>query len=146
MIIYYVIFFWPGLKSDVVKFCKSYLTCQIAGKPNQNIQPAPLQHIPAITEPFKRVIVDCVGPFPRAKSGNQFLLTIMCSSTCFLEAVPLRNISALSITKALLKFLTTFGLPKVVQTDQGTNFLSKIFRQSLKSLGIHSFTLQCLPS
>ncbi|CAI5657199.1 unnamed protein product [Oreochromis niloticus] len=28
-------FFWPGLKSDVVKFCRSCHTCQLAGKPNQ---------------------------------------------------------------------------------------------------------------
>lgn len=56
----------------------------------------------------------------------------MCVLTRFPEAVPLRNITANAITK----LFTTFGLPKVVQTDQGTNFLSKIFRQTLKALGI----------
>lgn len=76
--------------------------------------------------------MDCTGPLPRTKSGNQFLLTVMCVITRFPEAVPLRNITANAITK----FFTTFGLPKVVQTDQGTNFLSKIFRQTLKALGI----------
>ena len=30
----------------------------------------------------------------------------------------------------------TFGLPKVVYSDQGTNFLSKLFKQVLKSLSI----------
>ncbi len=28
-------FFWPGLKRDVTKFCRTCHTCQIAGKPNQ---------------------------------------------------------------------------------------------------------------
>lgn len=43
------------------------------------VPPAPLQPVPAIGEPFEHVIINCVGPLPRTKSGNQFLLTIMCS-------------------------------------------------------------------
>lgn len=129
-------FFWPGIKADVTRYCKTCSTCQIVGKPNQVMPPDPLHPIPAVGEPFEHVIVDCVGPLPRTKSGNQLLLTVMCVSTRFPEAVPLRNITAPTITKSLIKFFTTFGLPKVVQTDQGTNFLSKIFRQTLKALGI----------
>lgn len=87
------------------------------------------------------MLVDCVGPLPRTKSGSQFLLTLMCINTRFPEAVPLRKITAKLVTKALIKFFTTFGLPKVVQTDQGTNFLSKVFKQTLSSLGIsHSIS------
>ena len=129
-------FFWPGLKADVVRFCKTCRTCQIVGKPNQTVPPAPLRPIPAVDEPFERVIVDCVGPLPRTKAGNQFLLTVMCVTTRFPEAIPLRRITAPAITKALTKFFTTFGLPKTVQTDQGTNFLSRTFKQTLQSLGV----------
>lgn len=129
-------FFWPGLKSDVAAFCRSCHTCQYVGQPNQVIPPAPLSPIPAIGEPFEHVIVDCVGPLPKTKSGNQFLLTMMCVSTRFLEAIPLRKITAPVVIKALIKLFSTFGLPKIVQTDQGTNFLSKLFSQVLKSLGI----------
>lgn len=63
-------FFWPGLKSDVENYCRSCHVCQVTGKPNQNISPAPLHPIPTIGEPFKRVIVDCVGPLPHTKSIN----------------------------------------------------------------------------
>jgi hypothetical protein len=59
-------FFWPGLKQDVAQFC---LTCQITGKPNQVISPAPLCPIPVIGEPFKHVVVDCVGLLPKTKMG-----------------------------------------------------------------------------
>lgn len=101
------------------------------GKPNQPVRLAPLQPIPAIGEPFEHVLVDCVGPLPRTKSGNQFLLTLMCINTRFPEAIPLRKITTASVTKALIKFFTTFDLPKIVQTDQGTNFLSKVSKQAL---------------
>lgn len=35
-----------------------------------------------------------------------------------------------------MKFFSTFGLPKVIQTDQGTNFLTRVFAQTLKTLSI----------
>ena len=129
-------FFWPGLRHDVVEFCKSCHVCQVVGKPNQKIPPAPLRPIPAFEEPFSRVIVDCVGPLPRTKSGNQYLLTMMCASTRFPEAIPLRTITAKNVSKALVKFFTMVGLPKCVQSDQGSNFTSKIFRQVMNELGV----------
>ncbi|TWW54068.1 Retrovirus-related Pol polyprotein from transposon 412, partial [Takifugu flavidus] len=113
---------------------------QVTGKPNQVVPPAPLCPIPVMGEPFERVMVDCVGPLPKTKSGNQFLLTIMCASTRFPEAIPLRRVTAPVISKALVKFFTVFGLPTMVQTDQGTNFMSRVFAQVLKSLGIKHIT------
>ena len=89
-----------------------------------------------IGEPFKRVIIDCVGPLPRTKSGNQYLFTVMCAATRFPEAIPLRNITAGAIVKALNKLFSTFGLPRVIQTDQGSNLQSRLFNQVLKTLEV----------
>ena len=61
-------FYWPGLKRDVAKWCKECHTCQLGGKPNQNIPQAPLHPIPAFVEPFSHIIIDCVGPLPKTKS------------------------------------------------------------------------------
>ena len=97
-------FYWPGLKSDVSKYCKTCNTCQMVGKPNQTIPKAQLQPIPSFDEPFTRILIDCVGPLPRTKSGNEYLLTIMCTSTRFPEAIPLRNIKTKSKVKALINF------------------------------------------
>ena len=132
-------FYWPGLRSDVVKLCKSCHVCQMVGKPNQKPPSAPLKPIPAVGEPFSRVLIDCVGPLPKTKSGNQFLLTIMCMSTRFPEAVPLRNIKAHTILKALIKFFTFVGLPKFIQSDQGSNFMSEIFQQMMHQLNITQY-------
>lgn len=93
-----------------------------------------------MNEPFEKVIVDCVGPLPKSKTGNQFLLTVMCASTRFPEAIPLRRITAPVVIKVLAKFFSTFSLPKVIQTDQGTNFKSRVFAQALKTLDIDHVT------
>ena len=132
-------FYWPNLRKDVVEFCRSCHTCQMVGKPNQTLPKAPLQHIPAFEEPFSRVIIDCVGPLPKTKSGNQYLLTVMCASTRFPEAIPLRNISAKTIVKALIKFFTLVGPPKTIQSDQGSNFMSGLFQQVMDELGIKQY-------
>ena len=132
-------FFWPLIKTDVSNFCRSCHTYQMVGKPNQKIPRAPLHPIPAFEEPFSRVIIDCVGPLPKTKSGNEFLLTIMCASTRFPEAIPLRNIKAKTIVRALIKFFTLVGLPKSIQSNQGSNFMSGLFQQVMSELNIEQY-------
>ena len=132
-------FFWPGLRKDVSEYCRSCHTCQMVGKPNQVIPKAHLHPIPAIGEAFSRILIDCVGPLSKTKAGNQYLLTIMCVSTRFPEAVPLRKINAKNIVKALIKFFTFTGLPRAIQSDQGSNFMSNIFQQVMHELGIHQY-------
>jgi len=129
-------FFWPRLKKDVSQFVKSCPTCQITGKPNQGINPAPLYPIPAIAQPFEHLVIDCVGPLPRSKSGSNYLFTVMCQSTRYPAAYPLRSITARSVVKALSQFISVFGIPKVIQSDQGSNFSSHLFAQVLKQLKV----------
>ena len=92
-------FFWPGIRGSVAKHCKTCHTCQVVGKHNQTIPRAPLHPIPAFDKVFSKVIIDCVGPLPKTKAGNEYLLTIMCSSARFPEAIPLRNIKAKRIVE-----------------------------------------------
>ena len=113
-------FYWHGLKTDVSYYCRSCHTCQVVGKPKQVILKAGLQPIPAFDKSFHRIIIDCVGPLPKTKSGNEYLLTIMYASTRFPEAIPLRNIKTKTIMRVLVRFFTFVGLPKSVQSDQGS--------------------------
>lgn len=87
-------FYWPTIRKDVVAFCKTCHTCQLAGKPNQSIPPSPLIPIPVVGEPFSHVLIDCVGPLLKTKRGHQYLLTVMDVATRYLEAFPLRNIGS----------------------------------------------------
>lgn len=38
--------------------------------------------------------------------------------------------------RALIRFFSTFSLPEVVLTDQGSNFLSRLFKEVLSDLSI----------
>lgn len=127
----------------MARYCRTCHTCQLTGKPNQKVPPAPLHPIPAIGVPFEHVMVDCVGPLPKTKSGTEFLLT-MCVSTRFPEAIPRRKITAPLVIKSLLRFFTTFGLPRLVQTDQGTP-LVKDLHPDFEKFGRVTLGEQCLP-
>ena len=96
-------FYWPSLKQDVAQYFSSCHTCLVCGKINQKIPPVSLKPIPAFDKSFTQVLVDCVGPLQRTKSGNLYLLTVMFASTCFPEAIPLRVIKAKSIIKDLTR-------------------------------------------
>ena len=63
----------------------------------------------------------------------------MCASTRFPEAVPLRNITTKTVVQALTKFFTLVGLPKSIQSDQGSNFMSGIFQQLMHELKIKQY-------
>ncbi|XP_037803376.1 uncharacterized protein LOC119597807 [Penaeus monodon] len=129
-------FYWPKMKRDVSSYCQSCHICQVKGKPGAGIKPYPLQPIPVLREPFSKVVIDCVGPLPKTKRGNKFLLTIIDVATRYPEAFPLRRITTKNVVKALIKFFTQVGLPTVVQSDQGSNFTSRLYDQVMKSLGI----------
>ena len=75
----------------------------------------------------------------KTKSGNEYLLTIMCASTRFPEAIPFRNIRTKTIMKALVRFFTFVGHPKSVQSDQGSKFMSGVFQQVMHELGIKQY-------
>lgn len=42
-------FYWPGVRKDIAKYCKSCLVCQKAGKPNEVLKPVPLKQIPVVS-------------------------------------------------------------------------------------------------
>ncbi|CAB4005595.1 Retrovirus-related Pol poly, partial [Paramuricea clavata] len=132
-------FYWLGILKTVAEFCKTCHTCQVASKPNQVIPKALLKPIPAFEEPFNRIMINCVGPLPKTKRGDRYLLTIMCVSTRFPEAILLRNIKVKTIVQTLTNFFTLAGLPKSTQSDHGSNFMSGLFQQIMHELRIKQY-------
>ncbi|XP_068213177.1 uncharacterized protein [Palaemon carinicauda] len=130
-------FYWPSLLRDVKVFCNCCVTCQKVGKPNQAPKPVPLVPQVVCNVPFEKVIIDCVGALPKTKRQHQYMLTIMCSSIRYPDAIPLRNITTKNLIPHLVKVFTQYGIPKVVQTDRGTNFTSKLFQDVMLAMGVH---------
>lgn len=64
-------FYWPGVQADMRRFCQSCDICQRTNPKGRNTK-VPLGKMPLIDEPFKRVVVDLVGPTqPATDRGNR---------------------------------------------------------------------------
>ncbi|XP_076032451.1 uncharacterized protein LOC143020172 [Oratosquilla oratoria] len=133
-------FYWPGVRRAVAQQCRTCHTCQLVGKPNQPVPVAPLKPIPVGEEPFAKVIMDIVGPLPKTARGREYILTLMDTFSRYPEAMPLRKVRAKVVLHELISFFMKWGLPRELQTDQGSVFLSREIVQILGALGITKVT------
>ena len=123
-------FLWPRMWHDV-QFCSGCQLSSVKDRARVPLQPLQLEH-----EPFSKVAFDLVGPLPRTVSGHKYILTMMDLYTKFPAAVPLKKVDNLTVIEALMDIFSCFGLPKVLLTDQGSVFTSKLTTAMCQRFGI----------
>ena len=128
-------FYWPNMRETVQEYCRSCDKC-FARKPKKQTNKAPLgTYISG--EPMERVAMDILGPLPITKQGNRYILVITDLFTKWTEAVAIPDQESKTICTAFIdNFVTKYGTPLQVHSDQGRNFQSEIFRGMCSMLGI----------
>ena len=75
---------------DIEEYCRS---CQVCQKTTTSIGTrAPPIPLPIISELFSRMAMDIVGPLPRSRGGNQYVLVMRDYATRYPEAILLKSI------------------------------------------------------
>ena len=99
------------------------------------------------TEPLEYVAMDILGPLPRTKHGMRFILVITDRFTKLTKTVALRTITSLAVARAFCRaWVFNYGIPKILLTDNGTQFTASFFRNVCRILGIHKvFTAEYHP-
>ncbi|CAB0028406.1 unnamed protein product [Trichogramma brassicae] len=93
-------------------------------------------HFHAPDARFQHVHMDLVGPLPECR-GFSYLLTMIDRFSRWPEAVPLQDITAETVARAFVKhWVSRFGSPSTLTTDQGGQFESKLFEEVSRALGI----------
>ena len=129
-------FFWHGQKNDVMNFCKKCTECQ-QRKPPAHKNKANLGSY-IMGAPMERISLDIMGPFPRSTSGKKYVLVLGDHFTKWMEAYPIPNMEATTVAqKFVYEFVSRFGVPLQIHTDQGTQFQSQLFEQICNLMGIH---------
>ena len=133
-------FYWPGIQGDVSRRCKSCDICQKTV--NKGLVPkVPLEKMPLIDMPFKRVAIDLIGPIsPPSKEGHRYILTLMDYATRYPEAVPLKNIDTETVAEALVDIFSRLGIPEDILSDLGTQFVSDCMKEVARLLSIKQLT------
>ncbi len=127
-------FIWPGMAREIIEYCRSCTVCQVKSK--YKPRRAPAVERPILAEPFESVAIDLVGPLPKGKGGNRYILTYVCLATRWPEAVPLRSITAKSVMDGLWSIFSRTSIPEKILTDQGSQFMGRVMGQLCKQLGI----------
>jgi transposase InsO family protein len=125
-------YWWPSMGKDIREYLNN---CEICGKikaPNYNIT-APLKSHQIPTRKFDVLCIDFATELPRSKRGN----------TCFFVGVdlltkyPIGYASRQADGKTMIQFMAEkfmeFGVPKMVISDNGKQFVSKEFKHFLET-------------
>ena len=124
-------YFWRGMFKDIEHWCMSCVDCEMRKTPKYK-RKAPLLPIP-VAGPFDRLSVDVLGPFPVSHSGNRYVVCFTEYLTKWPEIFAVPNAEA-HVTARLLttEILPRHGAPRVLLSDRGKNFLSKLVLETCR--------------
>jgi hypothetical protein len=130
---------FPKLDSMVEKYIDSCVACRI-NHPRTYFQPLQMSNLP--NSPFEEVSVDFYGPTP----SNTELLVFIDDYSRFAIVVELPNIKVDTVIPALHGIISTFGIPRILKSDNGPTFTSHELERFCKYFGIdHRFTTPYWP-
>ncbi|KAL4085372.1 hypothetical protein QTP88_027231 [Uroleucon formosanum] len=82
-------------------------------------------------EPFERVFIGVVGALTRTYQGNVYILTLQCDLTKFSVATSMANKEANTVAYHFVtSFVCIHGMPHNLISNQGTEFLNRIFSET----------------
>ena len=126
------------MKKDVHEWGSSCEVCSQKKFPHQ-------KYIHSLTtwkpsHPFGRVALDIMGPLPES-SGNKYILLIGVQFTKWYEAIPMSNQEASKVAKVFLSvWISRFRCPANLHSDKGSNFMSNLFKNFCRELGINKIS------
>ena len=128
-------YYWPGMKSEVFKHCKTCKECMLQNQANTS---AEFKHFKVPEVPMQLICMDLVGPIsPVTSRGNRFILTCIDMLTGFMIAVPIKDKTANTVCDAYRAHVyCIFGGSARILMDNGTKFKNEQMDELCKQLNI----------
>lgn len=123
--------YWPGMYEDIKTYVRSCVQCA-ARKTTYHHSQLPLGSLPRPTQPFEALGIDILGPLPKTRSANQYILVVTDYHTRWPMAFPMKNQRAATVASLLVEqVFCQHGFPATLLSDQGKNFMSELMRAVL---------------
>jgi len=123
---------WPHLTDDCLNWVKKCAECQKYNIAQKGYHPLKAIHAQL---PGDHTAVDLAGPFKRSTNGNTYLLILVDVCTRFVFLKPVHNKQAVTVGKALFDIFCTIGFPRILQSDNGSEFVNALVRTMLTQVG-----------
>lgn len=123
------------MHSDIVEYVKSCDRCQRAKRDFNPAKPPMNPMLPA--QKFERWHIDILGPLYQTNDGQEYILLCVDAYSRWVEGFPMKSQTAEETAKVLFReIFTRYGAPKVLFSDRGRNFMSKLVNASCEIFDI----------
>ena len=134
-------YFWVKMFQDIKDYVRSCHVCN-ACKPSPVVSKR-IALYPVPSCPFETVHMDLLTNFSETPKGNKHLLVVVDELTRFTEVLPVRNKTAEEVGVVFFnKFICRYGVPTVLVSDNGREFVNKFFDTLASLLKIKKVTIQ----
>ena len=128
-------YWWRSMTKDVEAYVDECSVCRLNKR--GTIVHVPTGHLrDKALYPFHTVNMDVVGKLPVTPRGNAFIITFIDVLTNYAEAYAVKHHDEHSVAESLGKLILRHGAPKVIISDKGAEFGSKVLDQLAKKFGI----------
>ena len=129
-------FHWYKMKFDVRNWIRQCEMCGARKLPSA--KPSGRMNKYVVGYPLDRIATDILGPFPILESGNKYILVVMDQFTKFVEVYAIPDQTAERVAeKIVFEFISRYGVPLEMHSDQGRNFESVLFQEVCRLLEVH---------
>jgi len=126
---------WHGMTADIRAWCQQCVPCAKRSTLPKRHRAGLLTY--NVGYPMERVAIDVLGPLTKTPRGNTVILIVADLFTKWIEAYPLPNQEAETVARTIVtEFIVRYGVPRILHSDQGRNFESKLTAEVCKLLGM----------
>ena len=135
--LYHKNWWWPKLRDDINSVLADCDACCRYTVTTAGFHPASFV---TSTGPWNHIQIDCSVHLPASDDGFTTLLVIIDVFSGFALLRPIRTNSAEIIANELWSVFSIFGLPRIIQSDNGSEFVNAVVRCLVKLIGVeHRF-------
>jgi len=125
---------WPYLAKDCLEYVQRCRQCQRVNIARKGYHPLSTiyAHLPG-----EHMAVDLAGPFPvQGQERNRYLLVLVDVCTRFVFLRPIPNKETITVMTTLYDIFTLIGFPRLLQSDNGREFVSKVMNEMTKTFKV----------